>query len=96
MDASVVVAVVSGIGAILAACVGFMGTKKNSIQSAEKDFRDTIVKENKDLRARVDELEEELMQANRRWIKLEAIIIKAGLSIDDPGTEARPRAEGAT
>lgn len=83
MDASVWVAIIGGIGSILAGIVGFMGTKKSTLQTAEKDFRDTIVSENKELRNRVDELEDELMIANRRLLKLEALILKAGLVIDD-------------
>lgn len=86
VDASVIVAIVSGVGTIIAAIVAFMGTKKSSLQAAEKDFRDTVVKENKELRSRVDELEDELMQANRRLLKLEAIIIKAGLTTDEEQT----------
>ncbi len=83
MDASVVVAIVSGAGAIFAAVTGFVGSKKSTLHQAEKDFRDTLILENKTLRTRVDELEDELLVSNRRLLKMEAIMIKAGLVMDD-------------
>lgn len=82
MDASVWVAIIGGVGSVIAAIVALMGTKKGTLQTAEKDFRNTIVGENKELRSRVSELEDELMDANRRILKLETIIVKAGLVIN--------------
>lgn len=83
MDASIVVAIVSGGGAIFAAVTGFVGSKKSTLHQAEKDFRDTVILENKTLRARVDELEDELLVSNRRLLKMEGIMIKVGLVVED-------------
>lgn len=87
MATEVIVALIGGAGTIAGAVLGFLGTRKGSLAKAEKDFRDTIIKENKELRNRVDELEDELMAANRRLLKIEAICIKAGLVIDDEEEE---------
>lgn len=85
------VAVVSGVGTIIAGLVAFAGTKKSSLQEAEKDFRNTVLQENKNMRTRIDELEDEINKLNRRNIMLEAALIKAGLVPDVP----RPSEEEA-
>lgn len=90
MDTSIIVSIVSGIGAILVAGLGFMGNKKGTLASAEQNFRDTILQENEKLRKRVDELEDEnkqnsdkLLEENKklqlRILNMESIMIKAGL-----------------
>lgn len=60
MDASVTSAVVAGVGVILTAWIAFMGTKKGTLATAEKDFRSTIMADNEHLRKRIEELETKL------------------------------------
>ena len=84
MDTNVIVAIVSGVGTILAGLVAFAGTKKSSLAEAEKDFRNTVLEENKTLRTRIDNLEDEVTALTRRNIMLESALIKAGLVPDPP------------
>lgn len=60
MDHSLTASIVAGIGVIMTAWLGFMGTKKGTLATAEKDFRTTIMEDNKQLRERVDSLEKKL------------------------------------
>lgn len=60
MDESLVSALMAGIGVILSAWLGFAGTKKGTLATAEKDFRSTILEDNKQLRSRVEQLETQL------------------------------------
>lgn len=83
VDTEVIVALIGGLGTLAGALLAFLGSRKSSLATAEKDFRDTIIKENKELRQRIAELENELLVAKRRLLKIEAICIKAGLVIDD-------------
>lgn len=57
MDANTITAVMAFAGVIISAFIGFLGNKKNTLAGAEKDFRELILKDNEDLRARVKELE---------------------------------------
>lgn len=60
MDASITSAVIAGVGVILTAWLAFMGTKKGTLATAEKDFRSTIMADNENLRRRIEELETKL------------------------------------
>ena len=65
MDESLVSALMAGIGVILAAWLGFAGSKKGTLATAEKDFRTTILEDNKQLRERVEQLETQLVAVKK-------------------------------
>jgi predicted RNase H-like nuclease (RuvC/YqgF family) len=98
MDPTVAAALVSGIGALVVAILQHVSQRsQNKVQAVshersqlsqdESNFRQLIVQENKDLRSRVDELEEENMRLQRKILKLEAALIKAGMVVIDDDEE---------
>lgn len=69
MGTSVIISIISGLGVIGAAIIGYFGQKKGSVANAEQKFRENILEQNEKLRRRVDELEQKLtdvMIQNRR------------------------------
>jgi predicted nuclease with TOPRIM domain len=70
VDASVTAALISGVGVIVVAWVGFLGSKKGTLSSAEANFRTTILEENAKLRQRVDGLEKRLSHVSVENSKL--------------------------
>jgi TolA-binding protein len=76
MDANVMVAIISGVGMILSGWIGFMGNKKGTLATAEKDFRTAILEDNQKLRQRVDELEQKLTSITIEYNRLQVKLIK--------------------
>ncbi|WP_422661711.1 hypothetical protein ACK8P5_26680 (plasmid) [Paenibacillus sp. EC2-1] len=83
MDASILVAIISGVGTILVAAVGFMGAQKGTLASAEQNFRTTIIQENEKLRKRIDELEGENRVLQKGLLEMQTAMTKAGLVSTD-------------
>jgi hypothetical protein len=79
VDASVTAALISGVGVIVTAWVGFLGSKKGTLASAEQSFRETIINENEKLRKRVDGLEQKLSDVlvENSKLKVEVTRLKA-------------------
>lgn len=75
MGTSVIVSIISGIGVIGAAILGYFGQKKGSVANAEQKFRESILEQNEKLRKRVDELEQKLTDVMLQNRKLQIKII---------------------
>ncbi len=74
MDASTITAIIAAAGVVLSAWMGFLGNKKGTLANAEKDFRELILRDNENLRKRVDELEKVTQELSK-----ENTILKARL-----------------
>lgn len=85
MDVSTISALIALAGVVFTGWIGLMGNKKGTLASAEKDFRATIMQDNKDLRERVDELEERIDELVRENTKLH-LKLKANGDDDDTNT----------
>ena len=72
MDASVVTAIMAASGVVISAWIGFLGNKKGTLANAEKDFRELILRDNDNLRKRVDELEKIVQELSKENTKLKA------------------------
>lgn len=83
MDVSTISAVMALAGVMFSAWIGFLGSKKGTLADAEKDFRATILQDNKDLRERIEELEERIDELVRENTRLQ---IKLELKEEDEGT----------
>ncbi len=70
MDASTITAIIAASGVILSALMGYLGNKKGTLANAEKDFRELILKDNENLRKRVDELEKIVQEFSKENTKL--------------------------
>lgn len=79
MDASVVAAIIAGVGVIMSAWLGFAGNKKGTLATAERDFRETILEENKDMRVRMEEMEKTIsaVMLENRQLKMEIIQLRS-------------------
>lgn len=78
MDASTIAAIMAALGVIVSAWIGFLGNKKGTLASAEKDFRETIMEDNEKLRLRVEKMEKTIIKLTK-----ENAILKAQMNIKD-------------
>ena len=80
MDDATFSVVMGFAGVFLAALLGFLGNKKGTLASAEKDFRQTILQDNENLRKRIEQLE----QVNKE-LQTETATLKSG--VQQSGTQ---------
>lgn len=78
MDASTIAAIMAAAGVILSAWIGFLGNKKGTLATAEKEFRETIMEDNEKLRLRIEKMEKTIIKLTKENSKL-----KIRLNIDD-------------
>lgn len=82
MDASTIAAIMAALGVIISAFIGFLGNKKGTLASAEKDFRETIMEDNEKLRLRVEKMEKIVIKLTK-----ENAMLKAQMNIKDDDKE---------
>lgn len=82
MDASTIAAIMAALGVIISAFIGFLGNKKGTLASAEKDFRETIMEDNEKLRLRVEKMEKIVIKLTK-----ENAMLKAQMNIKDDEKE---------
>lgn len=86
MDVSVTVSIISGVGVIVGAWIGLLGTKKGTLAAAEKDFRTAVLEDNEKLRTRIDDLEKKLasLTVENSRLNIELLKIKKDKDSAEP------------
>lgn len=80
MDASTIAAIMAAAGVIVSAWIGFLGSKKGTLASAEKEFRETIMEDNEKLRLRVEKMEKTIIKLTKENSRLK---VRLNISDDD-------------
>lgn len=88
MDASTIAAIMAAAGVIVSAWIGFLGSKKGTLASAEKEFRETIMEDNEKLRQRVEKMEKTIIKLTKENSRL-----KIRLNIGDDDDDETPASD---
>lgn len=86
MDASTIAAIMAAAGVIVSAWIGFLGNKKGTLASAEKEFRETIMEDNEKLRLRIEKMEKTIIKLTKENSMLKVRLNIADDDDDEVGT----------